>query len=200
LVTTQAAEKVYRSLGPPSRSTVSLQVGDRAWLEWLPQETILFNAARLERRLEANVAADGRLIASEMVTFGRLARGERFASGLLLDGWRVRRDNHLIWVDALRLEGDCANLLDDRLGFSGACATATAIYVACDAPERLVLARALTAESKGWAGATVVNGMLLARFLAKDPTQLRMDLSGYLANLRHAVAGLLARPPRFWRC
>jgi urease accessory protein len=200
LVTTQAAEKVYRSLGPRARSAVSLKVAAGAWLEWLPQETILFDGARLDRRLEAVVAADGRLVASEMITFGRIARGERFAKGLLLDRWRVRRADRLIWADALRLDADCAGLLDDRLGFSGARAMATVVYVAADALNRLELARSLTANAGGWAGATLINGMLLARFLAKDPIRLRVELARYLAKLRHAAAGLPAQPPRMWRC
>jgi urease accessory protein len=200
LVTTQAAEKVYRSLGPRAQASISLQVAEGAWLEWLPQETILFDAARLERRLEANVAAAGRLIAAEMITFGRLARGERFASGMLLDRWRVRRAGRVVWADALRLEADSPGALDDPLAFRGARAIATVIYLAGDASDHLTLARSLTAESRGWAGASLINGLLLARFLAEDPSRLRVDLARYLAELRHAAAGLPARPPRLWRC
>ncbi len=200
LVTTQAAEKIYRSLGPPARASVSLRVGNGAWLEWLPQETILFDRARLERRLEADVAMDGRLIAAEMITFGRLARGERFTNGLLLDRWRVHRAGRLVWVDALRLEGDCTHTLNDSLGFAGARAVATVIYVAPDVPDRHALARALTKEAQGQAGATMANGVLLARFLSQDPSQLRIDLARYLGNLRHEAAGLPERPPHLWRC
>ena len=200
VVTTQAAEKVYRSLGPSACSSLSLRIDEDAWLEWLPQETILFDGARLERRLEANVAATGRLIASEMITFGRLARGERFASGLLLDRWRVRHGDRLVWADALRLEAGSAGGLEDPLALSGARAIATVIYVAGDAADQLALARSLTAGAKGWSGASLVNGMLLARFLAKDPSRLRVSLARYLAELRHAVAGLPARTPRLWRC
>jgi urease accessory protein len=199
LVTSQAAEKVYRSLGTDAHCSVSLQVAADAWLEWLPQETILFQGARFNRLIEANLAATGRLLASEIVVFGRRARGERFSCGRLLDRWRLQRDGRLVWTDALSLEGENIAALTQNLAFAGARAMATVIYAALDAGEHLPLGRALTAAARGRAGASLVNGMLLARFLAEDPAVLRADLAGYVAALRHAAAGLPARPPRLWQ-
>jgi urease accessory protein len=203
LVTSQAAEKIYRSLGPEARCAVSLQVGDGAWLEWLPQETILFQAARFSRSIEAKLAPTGRLLASEIVVFGRLARGERFSSGRLHDRWRLHRDGRLAWADAVCLEGcpggEGTTALDEPLAFSGARAMATVVYAGPDAARHLALARSLTGAARCRAGATLVNGTLLARFLAEDPGRLRADLAGYVAELRHAAAQLPARPPRLWQ-
>ena len=204
LLTSQAAEKIYRSLGPEARCAVSLQIGDGAWLEWLPQETILFQAARFSRTIEAKLSATGRLLASEMVVFGRLARGERFSSGRLQDRWRLHRGGGLIWTDTVCLEdhpGDSSegSALDEPLAFGGARAMATVVYAGPDAARHLALARSLTGEAGCRAGATLVNGTLLARFLAEDPGKLRADLAGYVAALRHAAAGLPARPPRLWQ-
>ena len=198
LVTSQAAEKVYRSLGPDARCQVSLRVAADGWLEWLPQETILFQGARFERCIEANLAATARLLASEMIVFGRLARGERFSNGLLLDRWRIYRDGRLTWTDALRLgEGSAAP--EENPGLGGARALATVIYAGPDAADQLALARSLTGKARSRAGATLANGTLLARFLAEDPGVLRADLAGYVAALRHAAARLPARPPRLWQ-
>ena len=204
LLTSQAAEKIYRSLGPEARCAVSLQIGDGAWLEWLPQETILFQAARFSRTIEAKLSATGRLLASEMVVFGRLARGERFSSGRLQDRWRLHRGGGLIWTDTVCLEvhpGDYpeGTALDEPLAFGGARAMATVVYAGPDAAQHLALARSLTGEAGCRAGATLVNGTLLAQFLAEDPRRLRADLAGYVAALRHAAAGLPARPPRLWQ-
>ena len=203
LVTSQAAEKIYRSLGPEARCAVALHIGEGAWLEWLPQETILFQAARFSRSIEAKLAATGRLLASETVVFGRIARGERFSSGRLRDRWRLYRDGRLAWTDAICLEGgpggDGTTALDEALAFGGARAMATVVYAGPDAAQHLALARSLTGQARCRAGATLVNGMLLARFLAEDPGMLRGDLAGYVAELRHAAAGLPARPPRLWQ-
>lgn len=196
-VTTQAAEKIYRSLGPHCAIDVSLAVADKAWLEWLPQETILFEEARLVRRSEADVAAGGRLLAAEMLVFGRLARGERFTTGLLHDGWRVRRDGRLIWADALRLDGDVAAALLAPGGFAGAEAVGSVLYVADDAAALLACARELSAKTAARAGATLVNGVLVVRWLGTAP-DVRAALTQYLAAFRHAAAGWPAQLPRVW--
>ncbi|MGE0748793.1 MAG: urease accessory protein UreD [Rhodospirillales bacterium] len=195
--TAQAAEKVYRSLGPAATVRTALSVGAGGWLDWLPQETILFQGARLDRRAAADVAPGGRLLGAETLVFGRRARGERFTDGLVHDGWRIRRDGRLVWADALRLDGTVAPLLDSPAGFAGAEAYATAFYVADDAPSHLPLARELTTREGLRAGATVVNGILLARWLGVAD-RVRAALADFLAALRHAAAGWPARLPRVW--
>lgn len=197
-VTAQAAEKIYRSLGDGARMSVALDVASGATLEWLPQETILFDRARLRRRTEVRVAPQGRLIACEMLVFGRTARGERYDSGFVFDAWRVRRGDRLVWADALRLDGAMEAQLRRTAAFDRALATATAIYVADDADRHLEAARALAADAQEKAGATLVNGVLLARFLGRDATAVRGDLMHYLGGLRHATAGWPVRLPRVW--
>ncbi len=195
-VISQAAEKVYRSLGPDCRMDISAEVG-KAWLEWLPQETILFDGARLRRNTCVDVAAGGQFLACEMLVFGRIARGERYATGLLHDGWRVLRGGHLTWVDVLRLDGAIADTIDHASAFGGATSVASAIYVADDGPSHLEAARSLAARAEGRAGVTCVNGVLLARFLGEAET-VRRDLTSYLAECRHLFGGLPPRLPRVW--
>ena len=196
-ITSQAAEKIYRALDEECRIDIAIDVG-RAWLEWLPQETILFDGARLSRRTTIDTARESRLLASEMLVFGRIARGESFASGALHDAWRITRDGRLVWADALGLEGDIAALLGRTAAFDSARAVATAVYVAADAPAHLDLARALLEPADSWAGATVVNDILLARFVGRDAASVRRDLTGYLCGLRQAAGGWPARLPRVW--
>jgi urease accessory protein len=200
VVTAQAAEKVYRSLGPDTRLEIALAVDAGAWLEWLPQETILFEGARLDRRTRAEVAEGGRLLACEMAVFGRTARGERFTQGLLHDRWSVRRAGRLAWVDALRLEDAIGERLASPFGFDGATALATALYVGPDAAALLPLARALALDCEARAGVSLVNGALLARFLGREAREVRADLAAYLSHLRRAAAGLPAIMPRVWHC
>lgn len=197
-VTSQAAEKIYRSLGEDCRVDVTLTAEAGAWLEFLPHETILFDGGRLRRSTTLHVEPGGKLLACEMVVFGRVARGEEFRRGFLRDAWAVRQGGRLIWTDAMKLDGDIAALLAGAATFGGARAMASALYVADDAASHLEAARELLADAGSQAGVTAVNGILLARFLGADAGQVRHDLGVYLAGLRRRSAGLARRLPRVW--
>ncbi len=201
LFATQSAEKVYRSTGADCRVDVGLTVGRGGWMEWLPHESILFEGARLRRRTVADVATGGRLMAAEAIVLGRTARGERLTHGLARDAWEIRRQGRLVWADALHLEGDLARLIADPAGLDGAVALATFVHVADDAAEHLDLARALLpANDEGAlkAGATVVNGVLVARWLARDAFVLRASFGAFWAAFRRRAGGRAGGLPRLW--
>ncbi len=196
----QAAEKVYGSSGPDSLIDVALSVAENGWLEWLPQETILFDGARLRRRTCIDLRPGGRLLAGEILVFGRIARGERLSRGLIHDAWEVRREGRLVWAEALHLDGDLTGVLADPACFDGATATATVVYADDEPAARLDLARSLLDESQAGlrCGATVVNGILVVRWLGRDADRLRQAYGGFWAGFRNAVAGYRAALPRLW--
>jgi urease accessory protein len=190
IVATQAAEKVYRAPLTGAACTIDIKVvvGAAATLDWLPQETIVFQGARLKRRTVAEVKAGGSLLACEMVVLGRAASGERFTGGLLLDSWSVRRAGRLLWTDTLRVEGETP----DGAGFGTANALATVIGV-WDAPQtRFEAARTLLDETPGVrAGVTLVNGVMVARLLG-EATSVRAATIGFLMAFRGQ------KMPRVW--
>ncbi|MCS0493525.1 urease accessory protein UreD [Ancylobacter sp. MQZ15Z-1] len=211
VVTTQAAEKIYRSDGSLSRISVDLSAGEGASLDWMPQATIVFDGARVERSIAAEVAPGGRLLLVEPVVLGRTARGERFSTGRLHDSWRVRRDGRLIYADGLVLDGDIAATLDCRAAAGGWAAFATLLLVAPDAEGRLAAVRAALGLPDGAsdeppdvpgpagrgpetleAGASAWDGMLSVRLLARDGAPLE-------TAIRRAIAALgVAEVPRIW--
>jgi urease accessory protein len=172
-LTSQAAEKIYRSNGLTSRISVSLKAEAGSELFWLPQETILFDRARIEREIEADVSSDGSLAICEAVVFGRDAMGEKIARGLLRDRWRVRRDGKLIFADAFSLDGDVKATLNRVVAMNGKIAMATMICVSKDAMNRLDAVREALAGKGIEAGASAFDGMLIARILAEDSISLR---------------------------
>ncbi len=197
LAMAQAAEKVYRSAGDDSHINVHLTVGENAGLEWLPQETILFDGARLRRRTIIDLAAGANILAGEILVFGRIASQERLTQGLLREEWRVHREGRLVWADALHLEQDMTETFAEPACFDGATAQATAIYAGDDAPQHLDLARSLL-DDEMRAAATVVNGVLVVRWLGPDPAQLRSAFGSFWAGFRFETAGLPATLPRLW--
>jgi urease accessory protein len=195
-VTTQAAEKIYRAARTaeqPAQIESTLRVGAGATLEWLPQETIVFDGARLRRRVEADLTEDARLLACEMVVLGRGASGERFTRGAVYDGWRLRRAGRLVWADALALDG----APPDVAGFADATALATGIFAAPNAAHWLETGREVVEAAAARSGVTVVNGVLLARFLG-EPLVVRRGLMAWLAFMREHALGGPRRLPRVW--
>jgi urease accessory protein len=199
VVTSQAAEKVYRSTGADAVVETRLQVAAGGWLEWCPQETILFDHARLRRRLRLELPSDARgAMIGEMLVLGRLASGEQARHGLLFDRIEVRRDGALAWSDRLRLEGAFGSVLDAAAGLDGNGALATFVHAAPDAGDRLDRARELLEAPGVRAGATLVNGLLIARWLAADSLALRRAFALFWASFRAAAAGLPPIMPRLW--
>src|SRR4051812_35053255 len=186
---TQAAEKIYPAAGAEPRTMeIAVTVGEGATLDWLPQETIVFQGARLKRRTVADVALGGSLLACEMVVLGRAASGERFTSGLLLDSWSVRRAGKLAWTDALQVEGETRS----GAGFGEANALAMVIGVWDEPGAHFETARVLL-ETAGEvrAGVTLVNGIMVARLLG-EATAVRTAATRFLGDFRGR------RLPRVW--
>lgn len=189
---TPAAEKVYRSDGPLAEIEVRLAAEAGACLEWLPQETILFDRARLRRRYAVDLAADARFLSFEALMLGRLAHGDAMGQGHLEDHWRVRRGGALVFADALRLSGNVAELLKRPAVAAGNRALATLLYVAPDAEARIDEARTLLEGARCTVGASCWNGLLCVRWLGPDIETLRRDATSFLMGFRK-------RPmPRVW--
>lgn len=184
VVTSQAAERIYRSDGAEASIDVRLTAAPRARLDWLPQETILYDRARLRRRFELDVAADARLLAFESVVFGRVASGETVAEGLLHDVWRVRHGGKLVFADTLRLAGPIGEQLE-RAAIAGGCrAFATLLHIAPDAETRLDEARSLLASAGCQCGASAWRGLLVVRFLSPEIGLLRAAAIRFLRGFR----------------
>jgi urease accessory protein len=190
-VSTAAAEKVYRSLAPAAQIGIKLSVGADASLAWLPQETILFDGARLDRTIEIDLASDARLVFAEAVVFGRTGMGETVEHGLFFDRWRVRRGGALVFAESARLDGAIAEKLGEVAVANGGAAIATVLIVPGSA-ETLEPLRALSPPFRGEVGISAWNGIAVARLCAAAGAALRQDLTALLANLR---GGKL---PRCW--
>ena len=198
LVTGQAAEKVYRSDGPDVVVRSTLSAGAGAWLEWMPQETILFDGSRLDRRLSIDLAAGARCLAGETLVFGRRARGETVGGAWLRDRWEIRREGRLAWADALALGPGAGDALSAPFAFDGAAAMTTLAYCGEGCRGLLEgLREALGGDGEGIA-ASCLGDVLLLRGLSRDAQALRRSVAVAWRFLRSAGGSLPARLPRLW--
>ena len=190
-LTTQAAERVYRARpGEMSQLSVSLTAAVGSKIEWLPQETILFEGARLTRRIDIELAQDSAFLAVEPIILGRPAMGERTRDIVLRDQWRVRRAGRLIYADAMRVCGDAEEAGAGPATLAGARAFVSLVLIAADAEQRLKRLREVLPPN---AGATcLATDILCIRLVAASGFQLRRDLIPMLLFLRDGP------PPSIW--
>jgi len=190
-VTTAAAEKIYRSLGPNTVLDFKLTVGPGGRLAWLPQETILFDRARLRRKIHVDLAPRASLLLTEACIFGRSAMGETVRSGFFSDRWRVRVGGSLVFADAIRLDGAIVQSLAAPAVTAGGAAVASVLKVP-GTEECVAAVRAFQQDFAGEVGASAWNGLVAVRCVAADGAVLRHDLAKVLAALG---SGPL---PRLW--
>ncbi len=185
---TAAAEKVYRSTGADATLDVSLTLAAGARLAWLPQETILFDRARLARHIDIDLDENAALVMAEAIVFGRTAMRESVREGFWSDRWRLRRGGRLVFAENVRLEGAIADKLARPAVAAGSIALATVLIVPGEAA---TLAAVRGLEFAGEVGISAWNGIAVARLVARDGAALRHDLIALLGTLGQSV-------PRLW--
>ena len=196
-VVSAGAERFYRGLrgDAPAQVRTTITLGAGATLEWLPQESILFDATALDRTLAIDMEEDARLLAVEALLFGRAAMGEALHRIQLVDRLRIRRAGRLVWQDAVRLSGDAAALMQHPATGGGAAAVAGIVFTAPEATARLDALRKAMAGAGYDAGVTCRDGVLFARVVARDGAVLRERIAAALAVLRNEPD-----LPRNWCC
>ncbi|MEI6097319.1 MAG: urease accessory protein UreD [Alphaproteobacteria bacterium] len=189
LATTQTAERAYASTGATARLTFDAHVAAASRLDWLPQETLLYQHSHLTRRTTIHLAPDAQCLLAEMTVLGRPAMGERVTNTRLTDSRMITRAGRPVWAETLHLTPEVlANpspaLLNGARAFAVICLAAPGAQDAV-APLRAALDPAMGAVS-GWDGKCVI------RLAAGDGWPLKQQL----ARLLHILTG---RPlPRVW--
>lgn len=186
-VSSAAAERIYRSGGATTTLSTTLSVAAGATAIWLPQEAILHDGARVQRRFAIDLAAGASLVFGEMLYFGRRASGEGFTHGALRESWRVRRDGRLILADETRLTEDFSNHLLCKPALGDHVALATLLFAADDAGEHLATIRAALPEAGDIeCGASDLGGLVFIRLASPDAASLRachIRIAAVLAEL-----------------
>jgi urease accessory protein len=199
-VTTQAAERVYRALYEPACVRTRLKAYKSARLAWLPQETIIFNRARLHRTTEIDLSSGAELLALEWLVLGRAAHGEIVDSGDITDNWRVEEDGRLIWADTFRIKGEIFPHLKRKALLSDCNAIATLIYFGPRLNERLEFLREIISSLRCYRAATLVNGLIVVRFAAQESSDLKRALRSFLAQFGPNPGSGPFQVPKMWSC
>jgi urease accessory protein len=199
-VTSQAAEKVYRALHDPAHVRTRLKARESTKLAWLPQETIVFNSARLHRTTEIEVTSGTELLALEWLVLGRAAHGEIVIGGNIIDSWYVKKDGRLIWADTFRLSDETFPHFNRKALLSDCNAIATLVYFGPHLDKRLGLLRDILPSLGCNCGVTLVAGLIVARFAAKQSSDLKLALRSFLWQFEPELGSGPFRVPKMWSC
>ena len=199
-VTSQAAEKVYRALEQAARITTKLKAAEGAKLAWLPQETIVFNRARISRETEIDLTSGAQLLALEWLLLGRAAHGEEMRDGRIADSWRVKKDGRLIWGDTFRATNEIFPQLGRKALLSDCKAIATLLYFGPNLDTTLEILRDLAPSLGCQCAATLVSGLMAVRFAATDSSDLRLALRTVLQLFGRELGPGPFRVPKMWSC
>lgn len=194
LLTSPGAAKWYRADGRPARQRVVLGAAEGASIEWLPQETILFDGADATLEHEVELAPGAAYIGTEILCFGRAASGERFRRGMLRQHTRIRQAGRLVWHEQGRLAGAGAGMASP-LGLGGRHVCATLLGVGKPAPASLL---AMLRTGDAALGLTQLKSVFVARYLCDDSEAARHAMTRVWQALRPHLLGLEAQPPRIW--
>jgi urease accessory protein len=198
LLTTPGAGKWYRTAGPWARQRIALDADAGAVLEWLPQETIVFESAAAELEADIRLAADARYIGWEIIRLGRTASGERFTRGQLRTRTSIRRDGRLAWLERARLAGG-SDLLDSPLGLAVEPVFGTMLAAAPRIDAGLVAACREAHPGAGSGAVTCLPGVLVARYLGASSAAARSYFEALWRIVRPALAGRDAVEPGIWQ-
>ena len=199
-VTTQAAEKVYRALKESAHVLTTLKARDTARLAWLPQETIVFNRARLTRETRIEITSGSELLALEWLMLGRTAHGEKLSAGTVTDHWRIVKDGRLVWADSFRITDEVVPHFCRKALLSDCTAIATMVYFGSELEARLELVRDLAPSLACHCAVTLVGGLVVARFAARTSYDLRTALRNVLQQFGNGLAHGPFQVPRMWSC
>ncbi|SHG46381.1 urease accessory protein [Cognatishimia maritima] len=180
-LTTQAAERAYRSQDGRARMHTDLTIDTDAQINWLPQEMILFEGSALDRRLTVDIADNGRFLMVEPIIFGRTAMGETLTSVSFKDRVRINRQGKPLYWDGLDLDGHTMRHLAQRAVAQGGRAMVSLVYVAPDAEAHLDALRRYLPATGG--ASLLAPDLLTLRLVAADSFELRRALIPILERL-----------------
>jgi urease accessory protein len=197
LITTPGAGKWYRSNGPLARQTLDFEVAAGGVLEWLPQESIVFDRVKGHTETRVRLVGDAVFIGLDLLCLGRTASGERFTEGSLRLASRIERDGKLIWSEQGLIEGG-SRLLTSPVGLCGQPVTGTLLVAADGIGNDLLAACREIRPIVGEGAVTRLPGLLVARYLGPSGEPARAWFVALWAALRPALTGRAATVPRIW--
>lgn len=193
VATSQTAERLYRSITEPAKIEIKLRAYNAATLHWLPQETIIFDGAELDRTVCLDMSADSKCLLAETIVMGREAMGEDIRVCHFTDNWRLYREGQLFHAESLRLTDRVAEIMAVPAGGNGARLLSTILYAGFDAEQKAGLLTSVVETCSSKCAMSCWNDRLVIRLMSPHPRFARADI-------KELLCALSGQPlPRVWQ-
>ncbi len=193
VATSQTAERLYRSITEPAKIEITLRAYNAATLHWLPQETIIFDGAELDRTVCLDMSADSKCLLAETIVMGREAMGEDIRVCHFTDNWRLYREGQLFHAESLRLTDRVAEIMAVPAGGNGARLLSTILYAGFDAEQMAGLLNSVVEACSSKCAMSCWNDRLVIRLMSPHPRFARADI-------KELLCALSGQPlPRVWQ-
>ena len=193
VTTTQTAERLYRSSTEPAKINVKLSARHATTLHWLPQETIIFDRAELDRAIHLDMSTDSKCLLAETIVMGREAMGEVINECHFTDNWRLYREGQLFHAESLRLTGNVTEIMASSAGGNGSRLMSTILYAGCDAKQIAGLVGSVVETCTSTCAMSCWDEKLVIRLISPYPLSARADINRLLCTLRGQPL------PRVWQ-
>ena len=183
VATTQTAERLYNSIGSTAKVNIHLTIDEASTLYWLPQETIVFDGALIDRNIRIDIAATSDVVFLETIIFGRQAMGEIVQNGEFRDNWRFYRDGILFHSEVISLKSDISKLLKECAGGNGTTTLSTIIATGKKTEYKKNKVMPLVNRFRSTSGISYWEEKLVVRMLNSDPSILKKEMNFLLQEL-----------------
>ncbi|WP_019499799.1 urease accessory protein UreD [Pseudanabaena sp. PCC 6802] len=204
LITTAAAAKIYRSNGLIAQQSTRIQIAAGAYLEWLPQDSIIFDGAIYNQHLHVELAPQATWCGWEVCRYGRTARGESFLSGQVRSHTEVWQQGRPLWIDRQRLSGG-ADTIHSPHALAGQPVVANLAFIGQVIPTEIVeqartlVKTAIKGEMQGEFGVTRLEQGIICRYRGASSLEARTWLIAVWQMLRVSFMGSSTCIPRIWQ-
>ncbi len=207
LITTPGATKWYKVRGKSgkvpdhARQDLGFTLASGATLEWLPQESIVFDAAEVAMTSRIDLADGARYAGWEILCLGRAASGETFRQGQIRQRVSIRHAGRLVWNEAGALPAS-GGQMRSPVGWQGATVCATLVIAGHSLPNAALEELRAILEAQRQPGERVALSRLplvvVARYLGDSSERARTLLTALWHQLRPAAIGAPPHTPRLW--
>jgi urease accessory protein len=201
VVTTAAASKIYCAQNKITEQVIEIDIAEQAYLEWLPQETIVFNQAKFKQALKVNLGLKATWLGWDIYRFGRTARGERFVEGDWRSHTEVWQGGVPLWIDRQWLPAS-QQMIDHPHGLNQCSVVGTLVWMGQEVDRDFVeqlreLWKNLGLE--GEIGVTRVQKGVVCRYRGQSTSDVRQWFTQVWNHVRSYALGQLACPVRVWQ-